>query len=324
MSVIDSLKSKRVSIRQYVNPEIPNMGLEKEGMSVFFGENGSGGLKEWLGYRQVGNQRIYLTGLDSTSNNITSIADPELRDATLKQVTEVKDFLEKDANYGVNQLNPNNGDFWKEIALEIRTPILELDLSDPKYLLLYFGIKGGGFGEVAPSYDYARTAVKVYKFYLHEDAEVMSIKTEITKLRNRAKGKLQMLLDEDPNKMFYIAKCVLPITKGYRASTVNDIIYEDLNDYIEGTTVKTNLKQTPSKFLAYVEKDKADVLHEAIVKEALHQHFISKTSENVYINNYTTEEYGKNEEDIIAYLKNPLHSDELIQLTERVNKAWGK
>jgi hypothetical protein len=321
-SIIDNLSKKKVSIRQYVDSDVSNLGLENHGMSVFFGENGSGGHKEWIGYKQIGNTRVYLTGLEKNSENITSLKSSEEKDAELKQLDEVKKYLE--SFYGEGVLDSTTRDFWNEIFIEVKTPVLELDLSDTKELILYYAIKGGGFSEIAPSYEYAKSSVKIYKFYLHEDLEVMSIKTELTKSRNRAKAKLQIMYDEEPKKMFYISKCILPITKGFRSNTVNDIIYQDLNDYIEGKTVKNNIKETATNFLKYAAKDLSELLHEAIVEEALYQRVITKNAENIFINNHTNEEYGRTKEDVSAFLKNPIHTEELLYISEKINGIWGK
>jgi hypothetical protein len=258
-SIVDNLSKKKVSIRQYVDSDVSNLGLENHGMSVFFGENGSGGHKEWIGYRQIGNTRVYLTGLEKNSENITSLKSNEEKEATLKQTVEVKAYLE--STYGDGVLDATSRDFWNQIFIEIKTPVFELDLSDSKDLILYYGIKGGGFSEIAPSYENAKQSVKMYKFYLHEDLEVMSIKTEITKTRNRAKAKLQII---------------------------------------------------------------SELLHEAIVEEALYQRVITKNSENVFVNNHSNEEYGRTTEDVAAFLKNPIHTEELLYISDKINSIWGK
>lgn len=69
--------TRRVSVRQFVDSEIFNMGLEQYGLSVFSGENGNGGHKEWLGYKEMGDVSVYLTGLDPTAGYITKIENEE-------------------------------------------------------------------------------------------------------------------------------------------------------------------------------------------------------------------------------------------------------
>lgn len=317
-----NFSNKRVSIRQYIDPEIMNLGLENNNMSVFFGENGNGGHKEWIGYKQIGDTRVYMTGLEKSSENVKKIKDPSERDSMLEELKNIKAYLE--SFYGEGVLDSTNRSFWNEIFIEVRVPIFELDLTKPEHVLLYYGIKGEGFSEIAPSFEFAKQSNKIYKFYLHEDEEVMNVKTEITKLRNKAKTFLQNLYEEDSTKMFYMAKVLLPITKGYKHSTVLDILYQELDDFISGVSVKTNLKETPTKFINLYKEEKSNIIQKAIIEEALYQRFIIKNAENVFVNISTAAEYGKSKEAIFAYFSNPIHADELLEITEKVNKVWGK
>lgn len=310
---------RKVSIRQYVDPEVFNLGMEKYNMSVWSGETGSGGVKESLGYKTVGNKKIYLTGLDVNATSLNNLEE----DTKKQKVMEIESVLKYlSVIYGEETLKSDNDSFWADLFLEIKSPILELDLEDVNDLLKYYAIQGGGYTEVAPSYDVAKNSNKIYKFYLHEENEVAELKTEIKRLRNRAKSILEDLFVEDPEKLFKMSKILLPIEKGLTRNVSKNTIYSELDIYIDGEYTKNEIKQAPKRFIELSEKDRGSLNIQAIVKEALYQRYIVKNSESTYWNPQTQSPFGRNENEIIAYLNNPLNGDELTIIKDRVEGFW--
>ncbi len=312
--------TRKVSVRQYVDSEVFNMGLEQYGLSVFSGENGSGGHKEWIGYKETGGVLVYMTGLDVNADYVLKIKDDEKREALITQIKEIKKVLED--RYGKDNLDPRNKAFWSKIFIDVRVPVLELHLDSPSDLLLYCGIKAGGFSEIAGSYEQAKEANKSYKFYLHEEAEVMNIKVEVTRLRNKCKMELENIYTADSEHLFLIAKVYLPIERGYSRKTSIDTLYDDINNMVEGQSIKTNLKESPKLFLELSKLSKIDLRYKAIVKECNYQKAIDKDKDNRLTNKITGNTMGKNEEDVIEYLKNPLHQEDLLALADKVDKIW--
>lgn len=311
---------RKVSIRQFVDPEVFNMGLEQYGLSVFSGESGAGGHKEWLTYEELGDTQVYLTGLDEKANYLNKITDDEKREAVIAQIKEYRTVLE--GKYGKETINSNNTSFWKRIFIEMRVPSRQLSLEDPSDLILFCAIKAGGFSEIAPSYETAKNANRVYKYYLHEEEEVMNIKVELTKLRNKARVAFEAIVDSDTEHTFLLAKTYLPMERGYNRRTPMDTLYDDVNNMIDGISLKTNLKQAPKQFLELVALDKVSLRYKAIVREANFQKVIIKDKDNRLVNTITSNVLGKNEEDVIEYLKNPLHQEDLIALNEKLDKIW--
>lgn len=310
--------SKKVSIRQYVDPEQFNMGLEKYNLSVFSGEFGSGGIYEFLGYREVGNQKTYLTGLDVNADRVRLLPADE-KERKEKEIKSVLEYLK--LFYPNDTLSPLNDDFWSSQSIEIKKPVQHLDLSNPTDLIIYYNILGGGYSEVASSFSVAKDANKIYKFYLHVDEDVSDIKTELTKLRNKARVYLVEMDDSDFEGMFKLAKILLPIEKGFNRKTPQSLIYSELDAYISGdyTLLK---KEAPKIFLDTVRKDK-NILHmEALVREALYQRFIVPNKDQLLWNYVTQVTYGRNENEVISFLTNPINNDELLLIIEKVNKIW--
>lgn len=313
--------TRKVSVRQFVDSDVFNMGLEQYGLSVFSGESGSGGHKEWLGYKELGDAQIYLTGLDPNADYIRKITDDEKKEAVISQIKEMRAVLEE--KYGKESIDPKNKAFWSKIFLEIRTPVLQLDLSNPSNLLLYCGIKAGGFSEVAPSFLEAKESNKIYKYYLHEDEEVMTAKVELTRLRNKAKSALEEIYESDPDFLFLLSKTFLPIERGYSRKTPIDGLYEDINNMIEGAGGDNkNIKAFPKKFLELKQMGKSELRYKALVLEASNNRIIVKDKDNIFVNPSTGNNLGKTEQDIIEYLKNPLHQEDLATISEKVDKLW--
>ena len=311
--------SKKVSIRQYVDPEVFNMGMEKYNMSVFSGETGSGGIYESLGYKELGDKKIYLTGLDTTADSVRSLPFDERE----RKEIEIEAALEHLGNvYGKETLDSKNSGFWSSHSLEIRVPILNLDLTDNSNLITYYNILGGGYSEIAPSFQIAKESNKIYKFYLHIDAEVSDIKTELTKLRNKSKAILEELDDEDFETMFKLAKLLLPIEKGLNRKTAKSLIYSELDAFINGDYSQNAKKEAPKKFLEFARKDKATLNLEAIVREALYHRLVEPNKDQMFWNPSTQVTYGRNENEIIAFLNNPINNDELLTIIDKVSKYW--
>jgi hypothetical protein len=91
---------------------------------------------------------------------------------------------------------------------------------------------------------------------------------------------------------------------------------------IEGDATRTNIKEMPKIFLELANMTKVDLRYKAIVKECSYQKALDKDKDNRIVNKLTGNTIGKTEEDAIEYLKNPLHQEDLLALTEKVDKIW--
>lgn len=311
--------TKKISIRQFCDPEVPNMGLEKYNLSLFSGANGEGGIKENLGYKQIGNKRFYQTGLDVNADYLNLLPE-DVREAKKIEIQSTIEYLE--GIFGEGMLDSKNEEFWKEQFIELKRPVVDLDLTESKDLLTYYSIMGGGYSEIAPSFDVAKNSSRTYKFYLHQDQEVSDNKAENLRLRNGAIAKLDEIDREDPAKLFKLAKILLPITKSFTHKTPSSQFYADLNDYILGVYSKNDPKIGPRRFFEAVELDRATLNTKAIIKEALHQQYVVRNEDRNYCNSHTLTPYGKSENEILAFLLNPINADEYNTLSVRVNKLW--
>ena len=173
---------------------------------------------------------------------------------------------------------------------------------------------------VAKNLNEAKTDDKK-KFYLDKIEETANTRTEGTKLRNRALAALQNLYDTNPTKMFYVAKVIDVGSTQYVHSTPNDIIYENMDDYIIGQGQERNAETAAKNFLK-VSRDNLQTLKiTALVKDANFYNFL--TSEQGFIKDAMSgTKLGRTTEQGIEYLMDPLNEEILNNLLMKVEKYW--
>ena len=222
----------------------------------------------------------------------------------------------------VKLLKPDNSDFWEKIVLRMGNDPVFLDPSiDPYDLIKLRAIEAGGFSLVAKSLDNARSSAN-HKFYLDKYEETISIKTEVKKLRNKALSELQKLYDKNANKLFLICKVIDSNSTQYRKSTPNDVLYDNMDKYINGETVETDKKKTASKFLEVSALDMETLKLRAIVKDANFYKIIATRGDGNIYHMKSSAMLGKTPSEIVEHLKNPLNEDILLDVTRNVEQHW--
>jgi len=196
--------------------------------------------------------------------------------------------------------------------------------TDPYDLIRLYAIEAGGFSIVAKSLDEARKMPTPPKFYLDRLEESASINTEIKKLRNKALSELQKLFDKNQNKLFYVAKTLDVNGAQYKKSTPNDIIYDNMDKYINGEAVEKNKKKTAERFIEAVNLDMESLKIKALVKESHYYKYISTKADGFIYHMATTTLMGRNLTDVVEYLKNPLNEEILVDLTKKIEKHWNQ
>jgi hypothetical protein len=225
----------------------------------------------------------------------------------------------------VKLLKPDNDEFWGRIKIACGNEPLFLEPDkDPYDLIKLYAIEAGGFSIVAKSFEEARRMPTPPKFYLDKLEDTVSTKTEVKKLRNKALAELQKLFDKNTNKLFYVAKVVDINSTQYKKSTPNDVLYDNMDKYINGETVETNKKKTAERFLEVVDLDMETLKLRAIVKDATYYKYISPRGDGFIYHMQSGTMLGKTPTDIVEYLKNPLNDQILIDLQQKVEKTWNK
>lgn len=323
-------KRSTIAIRPYFDPIVDNMGLQKYGLSLFDGAFH----EEQLACLEINGIKRYLTGLNEFSPDIKDLPLEE-QEAKVKQIRIIIAQLEKELAANVvdpkdemfwnklRLLKPDNFEFWDKIKIRCgNEPVyLEPD-KDPYDLIRLYAIEAGGFSIIAKSLEEARRMSVPPKFYLDKLEETASIQTEVKKLRNKALAELQKLFDKNQNKLLYVAKVLDPNSAQYRKSTPNDVIYDNMDKYINGDLVEKDKRKTAQRFMDAATMDMESLKIRAMVKDSTYYKFIATKSDGFIYHMETGTMLGRTPSDIAEYLRNPLNEEILINLTKKVEKYW--
>lgn len=327
-------KKGPIAIRPFFDNRSSNMGLEKYGLTLFEGVSH----EEQLACLENNGVKRYLTGLNEFAPEVKKIADPEEREARIKEIRAVVAELEKElaANVldvedkdfwtKVKLLRPDNDEFWNKISLRCGNDPVFLEPEKDAYdLIKLYAINAGGFSIVAKSYEDAKSKSNRHaRFYLDKYEDTASTKTELKKIRNKALAELQKLFDKNTNKLFYVAKVVDIASAQYKKSTPNDIIYDIMDNYINGESTERNPTRAAQTFLEAANADMETLKIKAMVKDATYYKFIVSKADGVIYVKDTGVMLGRNQAEIIEYLRNPLNEEILVQLSKKVEKYWNQ
>jgi hypothetical protein len=323
-------RASSISVRPYAEGISENMGLERYNMVLFEGAVH----EEPLMCLEINGIRRYVTGLNEFAPEVNLLPEEE-KEATIVEIRKTVAQLErtlasnvidpKDPDFWnkVKLLKPDNDDFWGKIVMRFGNDPIFLDpATDPYDLIKFKAIEAGGFSLVSRSIEEARKQPVPPKFYLDKFEDTIALKTEVKKTRNRALGELQKLYDKNANKLFLISKVVDPNSTQYRKSTPNDVLYDNMDKYINGETVDRDKKKTAERFLEICELDMETLKLRAVVKDATFYKLIATKPDGQIYHLKSGAMLGKNPTEIVLYLKNPLNEDVLQDLVKNVEQYW--
>jgi len=331
VSLAETAKSGSISVKPFFDPNKSNLGLEKYGLALFDGIFH----EEQLACIERNGIQRYVTGLNEFAPEIKLIKNNEEREAKIKEIRTVVAQLERElaANIidptdpdfwnKVKLLKPDNHDFWQKITIRCgNEPVILDPVKEPYDLIKIYAIEAGGFSIVAKSYDDARSRAVSPKFFLDKFVETVSVKTEISKLRNKAISELTKLFDKNQNKLLYVAKVVDGNSVQYKKSTPNDIVYDNMDRFIRGEGVEPSVKRAAQAFLDACALDMETLKIKAIVRDCTYYKFIIPKSDGFIYHTDSSTMMGRNASDCVEFLKNPLNDNILLDLTKKVEKYW--
>jgi hypothetical protein len=291
------------------------MGLEKYELALFDGIFH----EEQLACLEVNGIKRYVTGLNEFAPEIKKLPAEE-REAAIIEIRKIVSQLE--AELAANFVEPGDDEFWSKITIRVSNEPVFLNPQDPHDLIKLKAIEAGGFSMIARSLDVARKLGSSCKFYLDKFEETASIKTEVKKLRNKALAELEKLANKNVNKLMYVSKVVDPNSPQYKKTTPTDVMYDNMDKYINGETVDTDKRKTAQRFLDVVNLDMETLKIRAIIKDSAYYKLIVTRGDGYIYHTESNTMLGKNPSEIAEYLKNPLHEDILVNLTKGVERYW--
>jgi hypothetical protein len=323
-------KDKTVAIKPYFNPDKDNMGLQNYGMALHDGV----WHQESLACLEMNGVKRYVTGLNEFAPEV-KLLPPGEKEIKIKEIRRVVAQLEQElaANVieiedkefwnKVSLLRPDNDKFWSRIELRCGNDPVYLDpVKDPYDLIKIYAINAGGFSIVAKSLKKAKQSNNKFKFYLDQLEESISTRTEYSKIRNKALSQLESMYNKNATKLMYVAKCVDVESTQYTKSTSNDVIYENMDLFINGEGTERNKKKAAEKFLSTSKMTMKNLKISALVKDALYYRFITR-KQNGWIETLDTAvKLGKSPTEVVAFLNNPENEDSLAHIKGKVEQYW--
>lgn len=325
-------KASDIVIRPYINPEEPiqNMGLEKYGQVLFEGTMHEQQLRCTI----INGITRYITGLDEFAENVKRLSEKE-KLAKIKAIRETVSLLEKEV--GGNELSvddpnfwsktvfsPNRTEYWSTVNFVIGNEGKILDPSDPHQLIMIIAAEAGGFDDVGGSYEEAKVSAKPPKFYLERRKDTKVQESKIKQLRDNAIYELFKIKMEEPQKLFWFCKNLLPIANQYKKTDPLDILYSDLSSFIEGVGIENDKKKAPSKFLNMIARDMETLQLRAYVLEAAFLKRIITKADNKIYNRNTGSMLGGNLEEVVEHLRQPMNQNELDDLQSQIDPIWSR
>jgi hypothetical protein len=323
-------KRTPVAVKPYFDGNLTNMGLEKYGLSLFEGVTHY----EQLACLENNGIKRYVTGLNEFSPDVRNIPDTELREAKVREIrtavaelekilaANMIDIEDKDFWNKVQLLRPDNDEFWGKIDMKCGNDPIFLDPTDPYDLIKLYAINAGGFSIIAKSYEDARSRHKSPKFFLDKFEDTVSSKTESKKLRNKALSELQKLFDKNTNKLLFVAKVVDIAGIQYKKSTSNDVVYDNMDGFINGDGTEKNSNRAAQMFLDASGLDMETLKLRAMVKDATYYKIIITKADGFIYHKDNSALLGRSQVDVVEYLKNPLNDELLQDITKKVEKYW--
>jgi len=332
VQVPNSTKKGPLKVKPFFNPQKENMGLEKYGMVLF----DTVAQEEGIACIERNGIRHYVTGLNEFAPEI-KLMDEENRSAKIKHIRTIISQLERElaANVidpedndfwaKVKVLRPDNYPFWDKISIRLTNEGVTLDpIKDPIDLIKLYAIEAGGFSMIAKSYEDAKSSRVLVKFYLDKKEDTMATVTESKKIKNKALAELQKLFDKGDKKLFYIAKVIDFNSVQYKNSTPKDVIYDNLDSYINGNSFEKVIKKAAQRFIDISRMDMETLKLTSLVKDASFYKFIATKPDGYIYHTSSTSLLGKNQAEVVEYLKNPLNESILVDVMKKVEKYWNE
>lgn len=321
----------KVSIKPYTDPNQENLGLEKYNYVVF---PNTFQVETLAAIEQNGKSR-YLTGLNEFAPEVKQIMDVDKRKAVISEIRETVAMLERERAFNhldvedkdfwskVEMFKPDNSEIWGKVFIKLGNDDIVLSPKDNlDHLILVKAIENGGFSLIASSFEEAKRTKQ--KWYLDRQIETMSTKINVSKLRNKALSILQTISEDEPRRLYYVAKNIDAHSHQYSNKTLQDVIYDNMDKYINGLGYDNDKKRCAKSFIDYTEMSIEDLKIKAIIKDASFYKFITLKPDGMLYETTQSVMLGRNVSDVLEFLKNPTNEDMLDLLMAKVEDVWSK
>jgi hypothetical protein len=324
-------RSGLISIKPYVNPNKSNMGLEKYHYVVHPGTHQNVPMT-CIMYR---GKKRYLNGLDEYAPEVKSITDKEEKAARIHEIRTIVAELELEKTFNTIDINdkdfwnkvetfrPDNSEVWAKMAIECGNNDIYLNPGkNTDHLLMVLAIEAGGYPDIAKSFDDVKSSRREIKWYLDKQSDTVETRATSSKIKNKALAKLDEISEVSSMKLFFIIKLIMKNSIQYKASTLPNIIYDDLDGFINGENFEPVIKKAANQFMALAELELKELKIRAIIKDANMYNYLIPKGDGLIYTADSNIMLGRNVSDVYEKLTNPLNEDALMSLIEKVEKRW--
>lgn len=263
----------------------------------------------------------YITGFNEDDYLFRNDLTDEEKSDIIKQMRVAKKFLERNKN---TSLNSKNSSFWRKRKFKLDNFSTVYNTKNPDNLILYYNILGGGYNEIATSFDKSKAEGKlVYMSVLEAEAKRSF---SHNKFKIQAYSKLEQVLDNwSKEDALFFTYHLAKKGKGYTINTPKEIIVDELRGFIEGEDTKSDKKKRPAEFLnAFKEfsENPDKVKASGLIKSAMYYGYINTDSKKNLVNKVTGFVYGTTIDMAVDKILDLKYIDETAWLKKEVNKKW--
>ncbi len=324
-------KVGKITIKPFTDPNKENMGLEKLDMVVFPGIEH----EEQIAAIERNGVVKFVTGLDEFAPEVKLIKDKETKAGVVRNIRLIVQHLEQELATNILDIKdpefwakveiakPNNIEFWGGLSIRVGNEQVALNpATDPYDLIKFMAIEAGGFDLIAKSFEDAMSMAVAPKWYLDKEVDTVSTRTTFKKLRNKAIGLLDAMHNGNATKLMYVTKIIDTNSTAYKAHTPIDIMYDLLDDYINGEGIERNKTKAAEHFIEISRLDPETLKVRALVKDSVVFNHIALKADGMLYHTATNTMLGRNVSDVVQYLKNPLYEDMLVALLGEIDEYW--
>ena len=132
------------------------------------------------------------------------------------------------------------------------------------------------------------------------------------------------LSEENPRKLLFVAKLVDENSMQYHYGTLDSIVYDEMDAYITGEGVESNIKNAANLFMSYASMSQKELKIRSAIKDAsFYKYIVTKGDGMIYTKSNNTM-LGRNTSEVYEFLNNPLNERTLDELLLKVEKTWKK
>ena len=107
-----------------------------------------------------------------------------------------------------------------------------------------------------------------------------------------------------------------------KKNTPVDVLYQNMDKYINGETVDKDKKKTAQNFIDISKLDPETLKLRALVKDATYLKLLALKGDGMIYHMDSGQAMGKNSTQVVEFLRNPLNDEILKSLLSTLEKYW--